>query len=88
MLGLTDTQGQIIKQFVEHFTNKKGQILNGLTGAELEKYGIVARTFRNHKNYFLDNYLIRLNQFSSMSIFPNFIALRYVSSDLNTIFMS
>lgn len=62
MLGLTDTQGQIIEQFVEHFTNKKGQILNGLTGAELEKYGIVARTFRNHKNYFLDNYLIRLNQ--------------------------
>jgi hypothetical protein len=61
MLDLTDKQAEIIKVFIEQYRDKSNKISQGISADELEKYGIVSKTFRNHKDYFLKNYFLRLN---------------------------
>lgn len=61
MLDLTDMQAKMIKVFIEHYRDELNQISKGISADELEKYGIVSKTFRNHKEYFLKNYFLRLN---------------------------
>ena len=61
MLDLTNTEAEIIKVFIDHYRDKSNKITNGISADELEKYGIVSKTFRNHKDYFLKNYFLRLN---------------------------
>lgn len=62
MLDLNDTQAEIIKVFIEQYRDKSNKISRGISADELEKkYGIISKTFRNHKDYFLTNYFLRLN---------------------------
>lgn len=61
MLDLTDKQAEIIKVFIEHYRDKSNKISKGISAKELEKYGLTPKTFRNHKEYFLKNYFLRLN---------------------------
>jgi len=61
MLDLRNTQAEIIKVFIEQYRDKSNKITQGISADELEKYDIVSKTFRNHKDYFLKNYFLRLN---------------------------
>ena len=62
MLDLTDKQAEIIKIFIEHYRDESNKISRGISADELEKkYGVISKTFRNHKDYFLTNYFLRLN---------------------------
>jgi len=62
MIQINDTQGSIIEKFVENYTDSKGNILPGITSGMVEKFGIVPKTFRIHKDFLTKNYLIRLNR--------------------------
>jgi len=62
MLTLNSTQGKIVQKFVENFTDKSGKYPNGLSSHILDNLGIVAKTFRLHKEYLEENYLIRINR--------------------------
>jgi hypothetical protein len=62
MLDLTDKQAEIIKIFLDHYRDNSNQISNGITAKGLEKYGTESKTFRNHKDYFLKNYFLRLTK--------------------------
>ncbi len=61
MLELNNTQGQILGVFSMHFADNFGKI-QGISGGMLERMNISAKSFRNHKNYLIDNYLIRLSK--------------------------
>lgn len=61
MLDLTDMQAKHIKVFIENYRDESGQILQGISQKGLEKYGLEPKTFGNHKDYFLQNYFLRLN---------------------------
>ncbi len=61
MLDLTDKQAEIIKIFIEQYRDESNKITQGISAEGLEKYGIEPKTFRNHKEYFLKNYFLRLN---------------------------
>jgi len=61
MLELNDTQGHILGVFSEHHADNFGEI-QGISGGMLERMKIPAKSFRNHKDYLLDNYLIRLSK--------------------------
>jgi|APSaa5957512535_1039671.scaffolds.fasta_scaffold03200_3 hypothetical protein len=62
MLDLTTKQAEIIKVFIEQYRDESNQISKGITAKGLEKYGIEPKTFRNHTDYFLKNYFLRLNK--------------------------
>lgn len=59
MLDLTNTQAKIIKTFMDNYRDESNEISIGLTANKLEEYGNVSKTFRNHKDYFLENYFLR-----------------------------
>ena len=61
MLDLTDKQAEIIKAYIDHYRDESNKITQGITAEGIEKYGIEPKTFRNHKDYFLKNYFLRLN---------------------------
>ena len=61
MLDLTPKQAQIIKIFVENYRDESNKISKGITAEGLEKFGVEPKTFRNHKDYFLEHYFLRLN---------------------------
>ncbi|MCH7648511.1 MAG: hypothetical protein IIA83_07890, partial [Thaumarchaeota archaeon] len=58
---MTDKQAEIIKAYIDHYRDESNKITQGITAEGLEKYGIEPKTFRNHKDYFLKNYFLRLN---------------------------
>ncbi len=61
MLELNNTQGHILGVFSEHYADNFGNI-QGISGGMLERMNIPAKSFRNHKDYLIDNYLIRLSK--------------------------
>lgn len=61
MLDLSNMQAKIIKVFIENYRDESGNIFQGITQKGLKKYGLVPRTFGNHKKYFLKNYFLRLS---------------------------
>lgn len=62
MLEINDTQAEIIKVFLDNYRDKTNEISEGLSGNELESYGIITKTFRNNRDYFLKNYFLRLSK--------------------------
>lgn len=62
MLDLTTKQAEIIKVFIEQYRDESNKISKGITAKGLEKYGIEPKTFRNHREYFLKNYFLRLTK--------------------------
>lgn len=62
MLDLNKTQSRILKTFVNNYNDYEGEFRHGFTAKMLEKHEIDPKTFRNHKKYLEDNYLIRLNR--------------------------
>lgn len=62
MLELNNAQARIIEKFIEVYRNQSNIVTDGVTGYELDKLGNLAKLFRNHRKFLLDNYLIRLNQ--------------------------
>lgn len=62
MIDLNKTQGIILQKFVENFTDKLGKYPSGLSSLDLEHLGIERKTFRKHKEFLQDNYLIRINK--------------------------
>lgn len=60
MLDLTKKQAEIIKVFIEQYRDESNQISKGVSTKGLEKFGIEPKTFRNHRDYFLKNYFLRL----------------------------
>lgn len=61
MLDLTPKQAEIIKIFIEHYRDESNKISQGIYVKKLKDYGIEPKTFRNHKDYFLENYFLRLS---------------------------
>ena len=61
MLDLTDKQAEIIKTFIDHYRDGSNKISQGIPAKKLKDYGIEPKTFRNHKDYFLENYFLRLS---------------------------
>ena len=59
MLDLSDTQAKLIRAFIENYRDDSGKISQGITQKGLKKYGLEPKTFGNHKDYFLKNYLDR-----------------------------
>lgn len=62
MLVLTKTQANILGTFLEYYREKDGTISDGIVSHALEKLGIVPKTFRNHREYLLKNYFLRLSK--------------------------
>ena len=62
MLDLTDKQAEIIKIFIEQYRDESNKVSKGITSRGLEKQGIERKTFRNHQDYFLKNYFLRLTK--------------------------
>jgi len=62
MLELSDTQAEIIRVFLDKYRDESNNISEGIAGNKLEEFGIVAKTFRNNRDYFLKNYFLRLSK--------------------------
>jgi len=54
-------QAKMIKIFIEHYRDESNNISEGISKNGMEKYGIDKNTFRNHRDYFLNNYFLRLS---------------------------
>jgi hypothetical protein len=63
VLDLSNKQAEMLGTFILFYRDKSGNISEGIAKNGLEKYGIDKNTFENYKDYFLDNYFLRLNSF-------------------------
>ncbi len=63
MLDLSNKQAEMLGTFILFYRDKSGNISEGIAKNGLEKYGINKTTFENNKDYFLENYFLRLNSF-------------------------
>lgn len=59
MLDLTNMEAKILKVFIEHYREESNKVSKGISANKLESYGLKAGTFRNHSEYFLNNYFLR-----------------------------
>jgi len=63
VLDLSNKQAEMLGTFILFYRDKSGNISKGIAKSGLEDYGINKKTFNDHKDYFLDNYFLRLHSF-------------------------
>ena len=59
MIGLTQSQSEILQEFFKYDIETKGDVGRGLTSASLGKRGVNRRTFEINQNFLLNHYLIK-----------------------------
>ena len=70
MLDLSNKQAEMLGTFILFYRDKSGNISKGLPKSDMKKYDIDKTTFNNNKDYFLENYFLRLNSFEKKILDP------------------